>query len=111
MIVFITGDSGYGLEPWLMTPVLNAAEGTPEFRYTQAHCSARNTVERTIGVLKSVLSMLDKRSSAALFFVLHLYSLQVYNYIKCNNNKLKRRFVLWKLLINVSNGSLCTSVI
>lgn len=36
-----------------MTPILDAPEGTPEDYYTKLHCSARNTVERTIGVLKN----------------------------------------------------------
>lgn len=50
---FLIGDSGYPLEPWLMTPVDNAAEGTPESRYNVRHISARNCIERLNGVLKS----------------------------------------------------------
>lgn len=46
------GDSGYPLQPWLLTPILNAAPDTPEFRYTERHMTARNCVERCIGVLK-----------------------------------------------------------
>lgn len=47
-----SGDSGYALVPWLLTPILDAAENTPEGRYTRAHIRTRNTVERSIGVLK-----------------------------------------------------------
>lgn len=36
-----------------MTPIVDAPEGSPEQYYTKLHCSARNTVERTIGVLKN----------------------------------------------------------
>lgn len=46
------GDSGYTAAPWMLTPMLHQPEGTPGFRYTAAHCSTRNCVERCIGVLK-----------------------------------------------------------
>lgn len=36
-----------------MTPIVDAPEGSPEQYYTKLHCSARNTVERAIGVLKN----------------------------------------------------------
>lgn len=49
----IPGDSGYAQRPWLMTPILGAAPASPEDYYTQLHCRARNTVERTIGLLKA----------------------------------------------------------
>lgn len=35
-----------------MTPVANAARGSPEFNYNEALCRARNCVERCIGILK-----------------------------------------------------------
>lgn len=49
---WLLGDSGYPQEPWLMTPMVNAAPGTPQYVYTEAHVRARNCVERCIGVLK-----------------------------------------------------------
>lgn len=50
---WILGDSGYPQEPWLMTPILNVDQGTPEDRYTKRHASARNCIERCNGVLKT----------------------------------------------------------
>lgn len=49
----ILGDSGYSQRRYLMTPILHAPAGSPEEHYTKRHCVARNTVERTIGVLKN----------------------------------------------------------
>lgn len=43
-----------------MTPIIGAAVNTPEWRYTQAHCRARNSVERCIGVLKTMWRCLHK---------------------------------------------------
>lgn len=48
----VLGDSGYPLEPWLLTPIENAANNTPEGRYTLAHARARNCIERCFGSLK-----------------------------------------------------------
>ncbi|KAK9745262.1 DDE superfamily endonuclease [Popillia japonica] len=45
---WLIGDSGYPLQPYLLTPVLNAAPGTPEANYNAAHATARNIIERTI---------------------------------------------------------------
>ncbi|XP_063635608.1 putative nuclease HARBI1 isoform X1 [Cydia splendana] len=60
---FLLGDSGYPLEPWLMTPVLHADPHSPQDRYTRWHCQARNVVERTNGYLKGSLRCLglDRR--------------------------------------------------
>lgn len=48
------GDSGYPLEPWLLTPLPHYAEGTRQYEYTKKHCKARNVVERFFGVFKSM---------------------------------------------------------
>lgn len=50
---WLLGDSGYPQQPWLMTPVVNAAPGTPEFVYTERHIISRNCIERLNGVLKA----------------------------------------------------------
>ncbi|KAM7281526.1 putative nuclease HARBI1 [Ixodes scapularis] len=51
---YLLGDSGYPLEPWLMTPVPGRpALGTPAGQYNQAHASMKAVVERCIGLLKS----------------------------------------------------------
>ncbi|XP_046396504.1 putative nuclease HARBI1 [Ischnura elegans] len=50
---FLLGDSGYALEPWLITPLPQAEEGTPAYRFTMAHCHTRNKIERVFGILKA----------------------------------------------------------
>lgn len=49
---WLIGDSGYPLQPFLMTPINNPEPDAAEARYNQAHVSARNGVERTIGLWK-----------------------------------------------------------
>lgn len=49
---WLLGDTGYPQQPWLMTPILNAVEDTPEARYNVAHARCRNCIERCNGVLK-----------------------------------------------------------
>lgn len=49
----ILGDSGYPLEPYLITPFRSPVEGSRESRFNGVHASTRNCVERTIGVLKN----------------------------------------------------------
>ena len=46
------GDSGYPLEPWLMTPYPDE-NAEREKRFNERHRSARNVIERCFGVLKS----------------------------------------------------------
>ncbi|CAG4962773.1 unnamed protein product [Parnassius apollo] len=50
---WLLGDSGYPLEPCLLTPILNAEENTPQSQYTNTHIRSRNSIERCFGVLKS----------------------------------------------------------
>lgn len=49
----LLGDSGYGLEPFLITPYKDVAAGTVQHKFNNSYASGRNIVERTIGVLKS----------------------------------------------------------
>ncbi|KAJ8720629.1 hypothetical protein PYW08_006094 [Mythimna loreyi] len=51
--VWLLGDSGYPQRPWLMTPILNAVQGSREERYTERHVQARNCIERCFGLLKA----------------------------------------------------------
>ena len=60
---YLLGDDGYPLEQWLMTTLKSQPPGTPEYQYTNAHCSARNVVERFFGVLKSVLGVCPTNAS------------------------------------------------
>lgn len=39
------GDSGYAQREYMMTPIINATEGSPEDYFSKKQCSARNTVE------------------------------------------------------------------
>lgn len=46
------GDSGYPLEPWLITQFTNVAENSAEDHFNVEHRKIRNCIERTNGVLK-----------------------------------------------------------
>ncbi|XP_017461305.1 PREDICTED: putative nuclease HARBI1, partial [Rhagoletis zephyria] len=50
---WILGDAGYPLGRNIMTPFRNTVDGSPQRNYNKIHAKARNSVERTIGVLKS----------------------------------------------------------
>ena len=50
----ITGDSGYPLEPWLLTPYPDrAAEDDYKLRFNLVQKTTRSVVERAIGTWKS----------------------------------------------------------
>lgn len=49
---WLIGDSGYPLEPFLMTPYGNALPGTPQAQFNNQLAIARNCIERCIGLLK-----------------------------------------------------------
>jgi hypothetical protein len=57
--LFCTGYSDCPLEPWLMTPTLNAVAGSPEARYYKAHSTARKFVERLNGAINSRWSCIN----------------------------------------------------
>lgn len=57
---WLIGDSGYPLQPFLLTPIIDADPETPEGRYTYTHIRARNTIGRCIGVLKGTFRCLLK---------------------------------------------------
>lgn len=60
------GDSGYPLEPWLLTPFSVVA--TPAERaYNDAHSKTRIIVERSFGSLKSRFRCLDKSGGILLY--------------------------------------------
>ncbi|KAG0414962.1 hypothetical protein HPB47_007870 [Ixodes persulcatus] len=55
------GDSGYGLAPWLITPVPGTLQpNSTEARFTVAHCSVWSALERCIGLLKIRFCCLQK---------------------------------------------------
>lgn len=56
---FLLGDSGYPLEPWLLTPYLDPVSPGDDI-FNKKHRRARNVIERCFGVLKSRFRILDK---------------------------------------------------
>ena len=64
--VLLAGDSGYPLEPWLLTPLSNAT--TPsEQAYNNAHTKTRSVIERCFGLLKSRFRCLDRSGGTLLY--------------------------------------------
>ncbi|XP_070389110.1 putative nuclease HARBI1 [Dermacentor albipictus] len=58
---YLLGDSGYPLEPWLLTPVPGHPPAqTAEGQYNTAHGAMRSVVERCIGLLKSRFRCLQR---------------------------------------------------
>ena len=52
LIFWITADSGYPLEPWLLTPYRVSTEDSREAVFNLKLSKARNIIERTFCVLK-----------------------------------------------------------
>ncbi|XP_054709081.1 putative nuclease HARBI1 [Uloborus diversus] len=50
---WLLGDSGYPLEPWLMTPVAEPVTNPEDVVYNKKHAQTRNPIERCFGVLKA----------------------------------------------------------
>jgi len=64
--VALTGDSGFPLEPWLLTPLAQATDRS-EMAYNNAHCKTRSVIERCFGLLKSRFPCLDKGGGTLLY--------------------------------------------
>lgn len=47
------GDSGYPLEPWLITPYRNPLENSAESYFNEQHSKGRSIIERAFGLLKA----------------------------------------------------------
>ena len=60
---WLLGDSGYGLKPFLLTPVFNP-NSRGEQRYNDSHAKTRVVIERFNGVWKSRFRCLDKSGGA-----------------------------------------------
>lgn len=56
----ISGDSGYGQQPWLFVPLAETANAA-ENDYNSSHRKARSLVERCVGVLKSRFRCLSRQ--------------------------------------------------
>ncbi|XP_049516284.1 LOW QUALITY PROTEIN: putative nuclease HARBI1, partial [Dermacentor silvarum] len=48
----LLGDVGYACRSYLMTPLKDPAQGTPEYRYNKSQAKTRNSVERVFGIWK-----------------------------------------------------------
>ncbi|KAG8224835.1 hypothetical protein J437_LFUL002282 [Ladona fulva] len=57
---WLLGNSGYPLQPWLMTPFCHPPPDTPEDRFNDSQAKAWSCVERCIGVWKSQFRCLRK---------------------------------------------------
>ncbi|KAL6478452.1 hypothetical protein MHYP_G00142870 [Metynnis hypsauchen] len=65
-IICMSGDSGYALQTWLMTPLCNP-QTDRERRYNSLHSRTRSVVERAIGQLKSRWRCLDRTGGMLLY--------------------------------------------
>lgn len=63
---WLLGDSGYPCRPYILTPWENADSPAKE-RYNFKHAQTRNTVERTIGLLKARFRCLDLTGGHLMF--------------------------------------------
>ncbi|XP_058837699.1 putative nuclease HARBI1 [Topomyia yanbarensis] len=50
---WLLGDSGYKLEPYVITPYRISPDNSPEAKFNEIHSKARSVVERCIGVWKT----------------------------------------------------------
>lgn len=61
-----TGDRGYPLQPWLLTPVAHP-QTAEEAHFNTTHARARSVVERSIGMLKGRWRCLDGSGGRLLY--------------------------------------------
>ena len=86
--MFVAGDSGFPLEPWLITPFSTTVAGTPEHAFNEKFLKARKVIERCFGVLKMrfrcllkhrVLHYSPQRAANIIYAVLCLHNICIEN--------------------------------
>ncbi|KYQ49810.1 Putative nuclease HARBI1 [Trachymyrmex zeteki] len=45
---YLVGDSGYSLRPWMMTPIIDAPENSPEAAYNKKQMKVRSLIQKII---------------------------------------------------------------
>lgn len=92
---WLIGDSGYPLEPYLLTPFHEPNDNTPEAEFNNRLNSARNTIERCIGVLKMRFRCMLKERTARyspqfmgqlIIACVALHNMCIENNMQLNNN-------------------------
>lgn len=56
LFFIFVGDSGYPLEPWLLTPYRTSSDDQ-KTKFNKIHAKARNMIERCIGVYKGRIAL------------------------------------------------------
>lgn len=90
-VFFFTGDSGYPLEPYLLTPFGNPTTPAEE-RYNRSHKRTRVIIEQTFGLLKSRFRCLHE-SGGTLQYLPHKCCKIVVACILLHNYCVQRRIV------------------
>ncbi len=64
---YLLGDSGYPLEPWLLTPYAVPCSSPQEEIFNIFHTKTRSAIERCFGMLKSRFRILDNSGGILLY--------------------------------------------
>ncbi|MGH0124673.1 UNVERIFIED_CONTAM: hypothetical protein FKN15_049089 [Acipenser sinensis] len=88
--VWLLGDSGYVLQPWLLTPILhpsNRAEGL----YNAAHKRERCVMEKLFGILKMRFRCIDKSRGCLLYTIMIMMMIVMTKTVKLKDKMTHQR--------------------